>query len=341
MEKASKASRQEEPVCPGCCDVLSSPKALGCHKDGDGLYRLYHCRKCDLQFWHPRKTDSRYYQRLTSGVYDASVGPHGLNIWHTPFFRRFPLNGGRLLDVGCGDGAFIAKALERGFDVTGIDFDGEVIKAIVRDRNINARAMSLEQLAAAADGGCADGGREKFDVVTFFEVLEHQDDLLKFLEQVRMLMNKGGWIAGTVPNRNRFIIKREYQDYPPNHFIYFSRQSLKNLLERAAFTDIEIHDREYGLLNLSIYLENQIMGRASESVKSFLKKIFFKAGASQSKALSIECLKGRSAAGYFLLRAMRVLRNIFFFFPALLLYPVIRPHLYFQAHLKDDEGSYL
>jgi 2-polyprenyl-3-methyl-5-hydroxy-6-metoxy-1,4-benzoquinol methylase len=41
----------------------------------------------------------------------------------------------------------------------------------------------------------------KFDVITFFEVLEHQDKLREFLEMVKGLLREGGYIAGSVPNR--------------------------------------------------------------------------------------------------------------------------------------------
>jgi 2-polyprenyl-3-methyl-5-hydroxy-6-metoxy-1,4-benzoquinol methylase len=41
-------------------------------------------------------------------------------------------------------------------------------------------------------------------VITFFEVLEHQDKPREFLEMVKGLLKEGGYIAGSVPNRERF-----------------------------------------------------------------------------------------------------------------------------------------
>lgn len=41
----------------------------------------------------------------------------------------------------------------------------------------------------------------KFDVITFFEVLEHQDRPREFLERVKELLKPGGWLAGSVPKR--------------------------------------------------------------------------------------------------------------------------------------------
>jgi 2-polyprenyl-3-methyl-5-hydroxy-6-metoxy-1,4-benzoquinol methylase len=42
----------------------------------------------------------------------------------------------------------------------------------------------------------------KFDVITFFEVLEHQDKPREFLEMVKGFLKGGGYIAGSVPNRD-------------------------------------------------------------------------------------------------------------------------------------------
>lgn len=69
----------------------------------------------------------------------------------------------------------------------------------------------------------------KFDVVTFFEVLEHQDKPKQFLENVGKLLKPNGFIAGSVPNRD-FILKEinwKYfsVDYPPHHFLRFSSKA--------------------------------------------------------------------------------------------------------------------
>lgn len=47
----------------------------------------------------------------------------------------------------------------------------------------------------------------KFDIITFFEVLEHQVDPVGFLETIKGMLNPGGWIAGSVPNRDNFLAK--------------------------------------------------------------------------------------------------------------------------------------
>ncbi|MEM2074300.1 MAG: methyltransferase domain-containing protein, partial [Nitrososphaeria archaeon] len=47
----------------------------------------------------------------------------------------------------------------------------------------------------------------KFDVITFFEVLEHQDKPVEFLEAIKSMLKPGGYIAGSVPNRE--LVRRD------------------------------------------------------------------------------------------------------------------------------------
>jgi SAM-dependent methyltransferase len=104
----------------------------------------------------------------------------------------------------------------------------------------------------------------KFDVITFFEVLEHQDKPREFLEMVRGLLKEGGYIAGSVPNRERFLREVDWKishaDHPPHHFLRFSRRSLENALNFAGFKDIEVYKLDLPFIELFPYLEKKLFG---------------------------------------------------------------------------------
>ena len=74
-----------------------------------------------------------------------------------------------------------------------------------------------------------------FDVVTFFEVLEHQDDPQGFLKVAQESLASGGYIALSVPNRTRWQKGVETLDYPPNHLTRWSPLALRNFLEKNGF----------------------------------------------------------------------------------------------------------
>jgi len=155
--------------------------------------------------------------------------------WHAPFLKGFSYRKGRLLDVGCGEGSFLVEVQKLGFDVYGIDLDSKSIRAaqeqLGKERVYH---MTLAKFVAYAQERDI-----SFDVITFFEVLQHQEEPRKFLENVKRILNPGGWIAGTTPNRNRLLVNIERKagevDFPPHHFFWFSYDSLTNLFQKSGF----------------------------------------------------------------------------------------------------------
>jgi SAM-dependent methyltransferase len=180
---------------------------------------------------------------------------------HKAFFKYFPSNvRGKLLDVGCGDGRFLRHAKEQGFEVWGIDFDKKSVESAKRNLGIDTIfAMSLEEFYEYANEK-----NLKFDVITFFEVLEHQDKPREFLEMVKGLLKEGGYIAGSVPNRERLFVdmywKYLHGDHPPHHFLRFSKSSLEKALNFAGFKDIEVYKLDFPFIELFPYLDKKLFG---------------------------------------------------------------------------------
>ncbi len=111
---------------------------------------------------------------------------------------REPLQGLRLLDVGCG-GGLVAEPMRRlGADVLGIDAAEENIKvAALHARehrlDIDYRAVTVESLVA--------GGEPPFDVVLNLEAVEHAADMGLFLEGSAALVRPGGLMVVSTINR--------------------------------------------------------------------------------------------------------------------------------------------
>ena len=181
---------------------------------------------------------------------------------HKAFFKHFPSSvRGKLLDVGCGDGRFLRYAKEQGFEVWGIDFDKKSVENVKRNLGIDTVfGMSLEEFYEYAKEK-----NLKFDVITFFEVLEHQDKPREFLEMVKGLLKDGGYIAGSVPNRESVFEIEIYQrnswiDNPPHHFLRFSKSSLEKALNFSGFKDVEVYKLDFPFIELFPYLEKKLFG---------------------------------------------------------------------------------
>lgn len=303
-------------------------------------YKRYECPNCDVHWWEPLKIIPEFYE---SEVFEDYVAFHEgvgtrLGEYHKAFFKYFPSNmRGKLLDVGCGDGRFLRHAKEQGFEVWGIDFDKKSVENVKRNLGIDTVfAMSLEEFYEYAKEK-----NLKFDVITFFEVLEHQDKPREFLEMVKWLLKEGGYIAGSVPNRERFLReiywKISHTDHPPHHFLRFSRRSLENALELSGFEDAHVYIMDFTFDEIYPYVEMKLLGRFY-NLRNLLKSMVLgdrkKAGAYVDDIIIGEVSNSVKIRAYGL-KIIKLIRNI-------LLAPVAfvyinsshqrGPNLYFQAH---------
>ncbi|MDW8464028.1 MAG: class I SAM-dependent methyltransferase [Geminocystis sp.] len=297
------------PVCPSCETSVPDEKYLETYTASfnNQEYKLYHCPKCDLQWWEPLKIVPEYYEQEGEEAY--AIFHTGINQTigenHKMFFKHMPLKSGRLLDVGCGDGVFIAEAQRRGYEVWGIDFDRKSIQVCQEKRGLkNTFAMTPWEFAEFCQKE-----NLKFDIVTFFEVLEHQDRPREFLEAVKSMLKPGGWIAGSVPNRESFWTKLSGRflgnwDFPPHHLIRFNSQSLRNFLNEYS-NDIKI---DYTVLNKN-RLRAEIAQILLGGKRNIMKIKILVKGDTDSKRSTI-----RNMTFLF----MKTLKNLLVYYPVIL-----------------------
>ena len=179
--------------------------------------------------------DAQWYERMYGGR-DQRLLP--LEPGHK-YFLADPLapRGGTLLDIGCGTGNFLAAARDQGFEVSGTELDRNAAK-FAKERLGLARVfpLTVSEFAEANEA-------KQFDVVTFFEVLEHQAEPRAFLDSVRKCLKPQGFIALSVPNRDRWMTGSDVLDYPPNHFLRWNAGALKNFLSAQGFAVLSIREQ--------------------------------------------------------------------------------------------------
>jgi SAM-dependent methyltransferase len=146
--------------------------------------------------------------------------------------RHLPATpGGRLLDVGCGSGAFLAQMAELGWRTEGIDPDPAAV-AGAREAGLRVTQGTLEDLDPGEHAGA-------FDAVTLSHVVEHLHDPAGDLRRINLLLRPGGllWIA--TPNLEALGLRRFGRDWlgldPPRHLVLFTRASLERLVRGAGF----------------------------------------------------------------------------------------------------------
>lgn len=147
--------------------------------------------------------------------------------------------GGRLLEVGCGNGAFLLAAQREGYDVTGLDVNADRCRRVREVLGIPVFETSLEDNRL---------DRAKFDVVYHCDMLAHFPDPIGALQDMALLLRPGGVLClevgilgGISPVWYRLIGGIGLG----HHLWLYSRASLNRLF---ALANMEVvHKQRFGL----------------------------------------------------------------------------------------------
>ncbi|MBT2969425.1 MAG: bifunctional 3-demethylubiquinol 3-O-methyltransferase/2-polyprenyl-6-hydroxyphenol methylase [gamma proteobacterium symbiont of Ctena orbiculata] len=125
---------------------------------------------------------------------------HEINPLRLDYILHFaPLEGRRVLDVGCGGGILSESMAALGAQVTGIDM-GEAPLQVARlhllesGLEINYERIPVERLAQERP--------ESFDMITCMEMLEHVPDPMSVVSACARLVKPGGRLFFSTINRN-------------------------------------------------------------------------------------------------------------------------------------------
>lgn len=136
-------------------------------------------------------------------------------------------SGNRLLEIGAGSGSFLDKAREQGFNVMGCDLSGTICSRVQDSYGIPMYWGPLESLA----------GEDRFDVIIMNHVLEHVQQPVQFLGDVKRLLSPGGVIHIAVPNVECWEAAFSgWTSFEPYHLTYFSPQTLQQTISAGGLS---------------------------------------------------------------------------------------------------------
>ena len=198
-------------------------------------FKLLRCDGCGLVATTPRLPKSEleaYYQAEYWGRASADD-----LAWvrrdqrpRTAFLERFRREG-RLLDVGCGLGLFLLALDPRRWDRYGLEAMPAAYQEAVPRLGAD-HIVKGELTAAEFPAG-------HFDVMTFWDVLEHLPDPVAALRQAFCLLRPGGLLLLRLPNFAGYTARRFGEDWYelalPYHLYHFTPATLTRLLEASGF----------------------------------------------------------------------------------------------------------
>jgi 2-polyprenyl-3-methyl-5-hydroxy-6-metoxy-1,4-benzoquinol methylase len=160
---------------------------------------------------------------------------------------------GRLLDVGCGDGTFLARMKSLGWEALGVELDEKAANVAKTKFDADVFIGTLEA------AGFAD---ESFDVITLSHVIEHVGDPKELLCRCRKLLKKGGRVVVTTPNADSLghkIFQENWRGLEvPRHLMVYSLRTLAQLASEADLSIGALRSSARGAH--AFYLESRLLG---------------------------------------------------------------------------------
>jgi len=160
---------------------------------------------------------------------EYTLQPFGSALWSYPRIGLIKsyTNGKRLLDVGCGSGNFLDAAAKCGFDASGMDISSRMA-AISTTKGLNVRYGTAETIRTTPSS---------FDIVTFWDVLEHVPDPQTFLSTVGRMLAHRGIVAFSVPNFNSsgagWFKGSWFSLMPYQHLWHFTPDAVRKTMSEA------------------------------------------------------------------------------------------------------------
>lgn len=184
--------------------------------ESDDFDDLRRCHRCGHIFQFPPRIGVRYDAAYVR-TYDR-YPTREMSCLRVGYLKAF-LAGGRLLDIGYGNGDFLRAAQAAGFDAFGYDVHGV--------------DCGIKEIDFAAD-------ETAWDVVTFFDSLEHFADfqpIRRLLDRTLHVMISLPWPPADFPAR------RQWKHYKPGeHLHYFSAESLQALIRKPKRASSNVED---------------------------------------------------------------------------------------------------
>lgn len=204
--------------------------------------RVLQCRRCSLVFVHPVPSGENLREHYSDDYYREWIDAQRdrrLAMWKARLDRlerRTPR--GRILDVGCGEGAFLEASAARGWEIWGTELSADGA------RYSSARLGCEIHCGELHEAGFPSGF---FDVVTLWHVLEHVRQPSRYLDEIRRILRPDGLCVIAVPNVDDLFMRAAYRivrgrpqrlysgEDREIHLFHFSAVTIDQYLRKAGF----------------------------------------------------------------------------------------------------------
>jgi len=278
--------------CPLCgkSDFTSVRKAPY-YRGEKEVFNIDECKSCGFWFTNPQPEGGKLAAYYESDDYVSHTDGRGtiVDLVYNKV-RDYALNKklalveaaakdtAKLLDYGAGTGAFLARAKERNWTVTGIE-PSEVARDNARKKGVDL--LSVENRDQINDASCS--------AISLWHVLEHLPDLKESMQYFHAKLKDEGVLFIAVPNHESHDA-RHYKDQwaaldAPLHLWHFAKSDIKRLAEDSGFILEEVINMPFDSYYVSL-LSEKIKGSSLGPVKAFLQGFISNSKGRKTKNMS-------------------------------------------------------
>lgn len=256
--------------CQICGSIETEVIYDDCIRDGASgtltkeKYQMYRCNECGT-IWHKidSKRNEKFYQSIEyrEKLEDSACMESYHRLHDKEVLEKLQYTGtdiyrdARVADIGCGGGSFLDFLNGVADEIIAIE-PSKLYREAMDKKGYHTYPYAQSAISQY---------KEKLDVVTSFDVIEHVDDPISFMEDVYNLLKTGGKAIIGTPSEclvMRTLMKKEYEQkllYSFQHPWILSAESFEMCCKKAGFKNIKIAQKQrYGLSNMISWLVERV-----------------------------------------------------------------------------------
>lgn len=204
-------------------------------------YRLVRCLRCGLIYSNPILEENKLKDLYTGSKLTYSTELENIKKTYGYYLNKIlPLlpSKNNLLEIGCGNGFFLEEAKRLGVkNIWGVEPSIDAVeKADEKIKNHIKKDIFKKNLF-----------KIKFDVICFFQTLDHIVNPSLFLKDCKKLLNNNGIIFCVVHNSGSLTVKLLGEKAPIfdiEHTYLYNKETLRKLFELNKFEVLDVFDIE-------------------------------------------------------------------------------------------------
>lgn len=240
----------------------------------------YVCKACGekypiidgVPYFKKNIDDNEYNEKEYQTEIDKIAQAEDENFWFKSrsnlilqIFNKFISKKSKVIEIGAGTGNIARKLSNSGYSLSIGEIHPSGIKYAL-EKNNEHLSIPIYQFDIMSNPF-----RNEFDVVCFFDVLEHIKADKKALKNINKMLVKGGRIVLTVPAHMWLWCE---EDEVSNHFRRYDISSLKTILEEEGFY-IEYATNFFISITPLLYVRTKMKASEAITINPFINSVLY------------------------------------------------------------------